>query len=71
MAEPNSTRARRPAVNHRVPSAFRAPPAMRACGPTCCQVYNYMASGVLLTGIVAMLFAPYARDALFNQAERA
>ena len=24
------------------------------------SVYNYMASGVLLTGIVAMLFAPYA-----------
>ena len=38
-------------------SAFRAPPAMRACGPTCCKVYNYMASGVLLTGIVALLFA--------------
>ena len=26
------------------------------------SVYNYMASGVLLTGIVAMLFAPYAAD---------
>ena len=24
------------------------------------SVYNYMASGVLLTGIVALLFAPYA-----------
>jgi len=32
------------------------------------KVYNYMASGVLLTGIVAMLFAPYARDVLINQA---
>src|ERR671920_2449241 len=32
------------------------------------SVYNYMASGVLLTGIVAMLFAPYARDVLINQA---
>ena len=30
------------------------------------KVYNYMASGVLLTGIVAMLFAPYARDVLIN-----
>src|SRR5918998_1970853 len=30
------------------------------------SVYNYMASGVLLTGIVAMLFAPYARDVLIN-----
>ena len=27
-----------------------------------------MASGVLLTGIVAMLFAPYARDVLINEA---
>ncbi|MEO8175751.1 MAG: Bax inhibitor-1/YccA family protein [Sphingomicrobium sp.] len=32
------------------------------------SVYNYMTSGVLLTGIVAMLFAPYARDVLLNQA---
>ena len=32
------------------------------------SVYNYMASGVLLTGIVAMLFAPYARGVLVNQA---
>ena len=32
------------------------------------SVYNYMASGVLLTGIVAMLFAPYARDVLLNAA---
>jgi FtsH-binding integral membrane protein len=30
------------------------------------SVYNYMASGVLLTGIVALLFAPYARDLLIN-----
>ena len=26
------------------------------------SVYNYMASGVLLTGIIALLFAPYAAD---------
>ena len=32
------------------------------------SVYNYMASGVLLTGIVALLFAPYARDVLVNAA---
>ncbi len=32
------------------------------------SVYNYMTSGVLLTGIVAMLFAPYARDVLINTA---
>ncbi len=32
------------------------------------SVYNYMASGVLLTGIVAMLFAPYAPQYLFNPA---
>ena len=30
------------------------------------KVYNYMASGVALTGIVALLFAPYARDVLIN-----
>jgi FtsH-binding integral membrane protein len=34
------------------------------------SVYNYMASGVLLTGIVAMLFAPYARDVLINASGR-
>ena len=28
------------------------------------SVYNYMASGVLLTGIVALLFAPFAADVL-------
>ena len=32
------------------------------------SVYNYMASGVLLTGIVALLFAPYAQDVLLNAA---
>jgi FtsH-binding integral membrane protein len=30
------------------------------------SVYNYMASGVLLTGIVALLFAPYAGDVLIS-----
>jgi len=30
------------------------------------SVYNYMASGVLLTGIVALLFAPYARNVIIN-----
>jgi len=30
------------------------------------KVYNYMASGVALTGIIALLFAPYARDVLIN-----
>jgi FtsH-binding integral membrane protein len=30
------------------------------------SVYNYMASGVLLTGIVALLFAPYAQNVLFT-----
>ena len=28
------------------------------------SVYNYMASGVLLTGIIALLFAPYAAQTL-------
>src|SRR5215213_3412047 len=32
------------------------------------SVYNYMASGVLLTGIVALLFAPFARDVMINAA---
>ncbi len=32
------------------------------------SVYNYMASGVLLTGIVALLFAPYAAGVLVNEA---
>jgi FtsH-binding integral membrane protein len=32
------------------------------------SVYNYMASGVLLTGIVALLFAPYAGQVLVNSA---
>jgi FtsH-binding integral membrane protein len=31
------------------------------------SVYNYMASGVLLTGIIALLFAPYAADILLSQ----
>jgi FtsH-binding integral membrane protein len=30
------------------------------------SVYNYMASGVLLTGIIALLFAPYAQDVLIG-----
>jgi hypothetical protein len=34
------------------------------------SVYNYMASGVLLTGIVALLFAPYAADVLLSQSGR-
>ena len=34
------------------------------------SVYNYMASGVLLTGIVALLFAPYAADVLINASGR-
>ena len=32
------------------------------------SVYNYMTSGVLLTGIVALLFAPYAQSVLVNEA---
>jgi FtsH-binding integral membrane protein len=30
------------------------------------SVYNYMASGVLLTGIIALLFAPYAAGVLLS-----
>ena len=34
------------------------------------SVYNYMASGVLLTGIVALLFAPYAGQVLIARTAR-
>ncbi|WP_028969305.1 Bax inhibitor-1/YccA family protein [Sphingomonas sp. URHD0057] len=34
------------------------------------SVYNYMASGVLLTGIVALLFAPYAGQVLISATGR-
>ena len=34
------------------------------------SVYNYMASGVLLTAIVALLFAPYAGQVLISQTGR-
>ncbi|HET8749292.1 MAG TPA: Bax inhibitor-1/YccA family protein [Sphingomicrobium sp.] len=34
------------------------------------SVYNYMASGVLLTGIIALLFAPYAGDVLMSSTGR-
>ena len=34
------------------------------------SVYNYMASAVLLTGVVALLFAPYARDVLMTESGR-
>src|SRR5689334_12492437 len=34
------------------------------------SVYNYMASGVLLTGIIALLFVPYAGDVLISQSGR-
>ena len=34
------------------------------------SVYNYMASAVLLTGVVAMLFAPFARDYLISPTGR-
>ncbi len=34
------------------------------------SIYNYMASAVLVTGVVAMLFAPYARDVLISQSGR-
>jgi FtsH-binding integral membrane protein len=34
------------------------------------SVYNYMASGVLLTGIIALLFAPYAGQVLISASGR-
>jgi FtsH-binding integral membrane protein len=58
---------RQPAVNT---ATVGVPRATRDVGlrSYMLSVYNYMASGVLLTGIVAMLFAPYARDVLINSA---
>src|SRR5688500_12112853 len=58
---------RQPAVNA---ATVGVPRATRDVGlrSYMLSVYNYMASGVLLTGIVAMLFAPYARDVLINSA---
>ncbi len=34
------------------------------------SIYNYMAAGVLVTGVVALLFAPYARDVLISESGR-
>src|SRR5437667_6383909 len=34
------------------------------------SVYNYMASGVMLTGIIALLFAPYAGQVLVSPTGR-
>ena len=58
---------RQPAVNT---ATVGVPRAARDVGlrSYMLSVYNYMASGILLTGIVAMLFVPYAQGALFNQA---
>ena len=32
----------------------------RVSAPTCCSVYNYMAAGIALTGIVAYIIFTYA-----------
>ncbi len=54
--DPRTTTGVNPAVSVGVPRAARDA-GLRSY---MLQVYNYMASGVLLTGIVALLFAPYA-----------
>jgi FtsH-binding integral membrane protein len=63
--DPRSTAERSASVN---PATVGVPSVTRDAGlrSYMLSVYNYMASGVLLTGIVAMLFAPYARQVLIN-----
>ena len=53
---------------HVSPATAGAPGAARDAGlrSYMLSVYNYMASGVLLTGIVALLFAPYSQSVLVN-----
>lgn len=59
-----------PRVTGANPATVGVPRAARDAGlrSYMLSVYNYMASGVLLTGIVALLFAPYAGRVLVNQA---
>jgi len=59
-----STRSADPAISVGVPRAARD----EGLRSYMLSVYNYMASGVLLTGIVAMLFAPYAQGIMINAA---
>ena len=63
--DPRSTAERTPGLGA---ATVGVPSATRDAGlrSYMLSVYNYMASGVLLTGIVALLFAPYARQVLFN-----
>jgi uncharacterized protein len=59
-----------PRVTGANPATVGVPRAARDAGlrSYMLSVYNYMASGVLLTGIVALLFAPYAGQVLVNRA---
>ena len=58
----------RPANDRRDAATVGVPRAARDAGlrSYMLSVYNYMASGVLLTGIVALLFAPYAGQVLIQ-----
>src|SRR3954447_6873463 len=60
--DPRSTTGVNPAATVGVPRAARDV-GLRSY---MLSVYNYMASGVLLTGIVALLFAPYASQVLIS-----
>ena len=60
------TRSADPAISVGVPRAARDA-GLRSY---MLSIYNYMASGVLLTGIIALLFAPYAQDTLISQSGR-
>ncbi len=63
--DPRSTAERSGAVNA---ATVGVPSVTRDAGlrSYMLSVYNYMASGVLLTGIIAMLFAPYAQGVLIQ-----
>ncbi len=65
--DPRSTAERTPGLGA---ATVGVPSATRDAGlrSYMLSVYNYMASGVLLTGIVALLFAPYAQQVLINAA---
>jgi FtsH-binding integral membrane protein len=67
--DPRSTAERSASVN---PATVGVPSVTRDAGlrSYMLSVYNYMASGVLLTGIIALLFAPYARQVLLSASGR-
>ena len=61
-----------PRVTGGLSASVGAPRAARDVGlrSYMLSVYNYMASGVLLTAVIALLFAPYAAQVLVSQTGR-